>query len=98
MLSSDSTYAANVSDGTSVLEGVLLAIIEAHITPETGGSQQRRLETALAALLGSTSPAQRNMVAALAFMARQRRHAVCEAEMLALSGRGDIPPAIPTIA
>lgn len=97
MPGSDSTYLAMFGDGSSVLGHVLLAIIEAHSTPETSGSQQRRLETALAALLGSASPAQRNMEAAHAFMARQRRHAVCEAEMLALSGRGGIPTAIPTI-
>ncbi len=46
MSGSDSTYHAMFGDGSSVLEHVLLAIIEAHSTPETSGSQQRRLETA----------------------------------------------------
>lgn len=97
MSASDSTYLVPSGDGSNLLERVLLAFIEAHSTPATSGSQKRRLETALAALLGSASPAQRNMEAAHAFMVRQRRHAICEAEFSALSTYGEIPPAIPTI-
>lgn len=98
MPGSDSTYVADFRDEASVLERVLMAIIEAHTTPETESLQQRRLETALAALLGSALPAERDMEAAVLFMDRQRRRAVCDADMLALSCRGDILPAIPTLS
>jgi len=98
MSGSDSTYRVPSGDGASVLERVLLAIIEAYTIPETKGSQQRRLETALAALMGSAPSAERDMERALLFMDRQRRQAVCEAEMLALSRSGDMAPAIPTLS
>jgi hypothetical protein len=98
MSGSDSTYTVTFGDGASVLERVLLAIIDAHSTDEDAGSRAERLQAAMTALLGPVSPAERDLEAALMFMARQRRHAVCEAEMLALSGRGDMAPAIPTLS
>ncbi|WP_299865673.1 hypothetical protein [uncultured Hoeflea sp.] len=98
MSGSDSTYHPDFGDGASVLERVLLAIIEAHTTPEAAGAQQERLQAAMVALIGPGTRKGHDMNKALLFMARQRRHAICEAEMLALSGRGGIPPAILTIA
>lgn len=56
MSGSDSTYAAIFGDGASVLERVLLAIIEAHTTLETEGRQGERLEAAMTALIGPVTP------------------------------------------
>lgn len=72
-------------DGT-VLERVLLAIINAHTTPGAEHGRRERLDIAMTALLGDTTP-DPVLGAALDFMARQRRQDVCAADMSALDGR-----------
>jgi hypothetical protein len=81
MSGSDSTYTVNFGDGNTVLERVLLAIIEAHTTPGTEDRQQRRLETALAALIGPATRKGHDMDKALLFMARERQKNICDLEM-----------------
>lgn len=57
MSASDSTAtrpAAQPEYGATVLERLLLAIINAHTTPETEGSQRGRLRLAVTALIGPT--------------------------------------------
>lgn len=46
------TTTAQAEYGATVLEQMLLAIINAHTTPETEGSQHRRLGVAMTALIG----------------------------------------------
>jgi hypothetical protein len=72
------------SQGDTVLERLLLAIIEAHIAPETEGSQRQRLDAALTALLGSVAPTERRLDRALCFIARERQRDACDVEMAAL--------------
>lgn len=67
--------------GDTVLERVLLAIIEANTTLETAGYQQKRLDAAMTALLGPVTEAERRLEQALRFMARERQRDACEAEM-----------------
>lgn len=80
----DSTYRANFGDGSTVLERVLLAIINAHTTGETEGRQQERLDAAMAALVGPVTRAEHDLEHALQFMARQRQRDICDVEMRAL--------------
>lgn len=80
----DSTYRADFGDGNSVLERVLLAIINAHTTNETEGRQQERLDAAMAALIGPATRAEHDLEHALQFMARQRQRDICDVEMRAL--------------
>ncbi|TVR12261.1 MAG: hypothetical protein EA385_00030 [Salinarimonadaceae bacterium] len=80
----DSTYRADFGDGYTVLERVLLAIINAHTTGETEGRQQERLDAAMVALLGPTAQVGRELERALQFMARQRQREICDVEMSAL--------------
>lgn len=89
---SDSTYRATFGAGASVLERVLLAIINAHTTQETEGRQGERLEAAMAALIGPAMPSDRDMERALLHMARQRREDACDLEMAALRFRGGVQP------
>jgi len=84
MSGSDSTYAAKLSGGASVLERVLLAIIEAHTTPETDGRQQERLGTAMAAIIGPVTDHERQIEQAVRYMVRERQRDICEAEMAAI--------------
>ena len=48
---SDSTYLADFGDGNTVLERVLLAVINAHTTGETEGHKAERLQMAMMALI-----------------------------------------------
>lgn len=89
---SDSTYWAILGDGTSVLERVLLAIINAHTTRATEGLQAERLQAAMTALVGPAMPSHRDMERALLHMARQRREEACDIEMTALQFRGRVQP------
>jgi hypothetical protein len=81
---SDSTCRADFGDGSTVLERVLLAIINAHTTGETEGHQQERLDAAMAALLGPTMQIENDLERALQFMSRQRQRDICDVEMRAL--------------
>ena len=92
MSGSDSTYAANFGNGASVLERVLLAIIEEHTTLETEGRQGERLEAAMTALIGPVTPRECGMERALLYMARQRQKDVCDLEMAAMRLCGDVRP------
>lgn len=81
-------------DGT-VLERVLLAIIEAHTTPETDGRQHERLSAAMTALTdyASSEGQDKALRDALAWMARERQRDACARDMLALqTGSADIRP------
>jgi hypothetical protein len=92
MSGSDSTYAAIFGDSVSVLERVLLAIIEAHTTPETEGRQGKRLEAAITALIGPVTPRECDLERALLYMARQRQKDACDLEMAALRLCGGAHP------
>ncbi|WP_406873564.1 hypothetical protein WHT83_08875 [Aminobacter sp. P9b] len=81
---SDSTYWAIFGDGTSVLERVLLAIINAHTTRATEGLQAERLQAAMTALIGPAARDGQDMERALLFMRRHRQRDVCDVEMQAL--------------
>jgi len=80
----DSTYLADFGNGSTVLERVLLAIIEANTTGETEGCQQARLDAAMVALIGPAKPVEHELERALQFMARQRQRDICDVEMRAL--------------
>lgn len=95
----NSTYAVVEAGDATVLKRVLLAIIKAHTTPETAGREAARLQAAMDALIGSASPDEKRMEEALQFMIRQRQRAICDAEMVILSLRGEITPdSIPTLS
>lgn len=85
MSGSDSTFLAPFGDGSSVLERVLLAIIEAHTTPETEGRQQERLDTAMRALVGPVTERERRLEQAVRYMMQERQRDICEAEMAAIA-------------
>ena len=80
----DSTCRADFGDGSTVLERVLLAIINAHTTSETEGRQQERLDAAMMALIGPATQFGHDFERALQFMARQRQRDICNIEMRAL--------------
>lgn len=97
MSGSDSTYAAILGDGGTVLERVLLAIINAHTIPATDGRQLERLDAAMNALTGAGWPANPARDAALSkaldFMARERQRDVCDRDMDMLrTGGGKVRP------
>lgn len=85
MSGSDSTYTVILGDGGTVLERVLLAIIDAHTTPATDGRQLERLDAAMNALTGANWPARPARDAALnnalEFMARERQRDICNRDM-----------------
>lgn len=81
MSGSDSTCRVAFSDGNTVLERVLIAIINAHMTE---GCKVHRLEAAMAALIGSEKPTERKLDPALRFMVRERQRDACNVEMAAL--------------
>lgn len=81
--------AQGLAYGTTVLERVLLAIINAHTTPETEGCERERLSAAMMALVGSRTSAGDGYDDALLFMARQRQRDVCDYEMSGLRGGAD---------
>lgn len=91
MSGSGSTYVAAFGGSPSVLEGLLLAIINAHTTSETEGLQAERLQTAIAALIGPAARGGQDMERALLFMLRQRRRDVCDVEMQALGPSAGAP-------
>lgn len=80
----DSTYVAAFGDGTSVLERVLMAVINAHTTDASEGLQTERLQTAMTALIGPAARNCQDMERALLFMRRQRQREICDVEMQAL--------------
>lgn len=84
MSGSGSTYLASFGEGSTVLERVLLAIINAHATGETEGHRQERLDAAMLALIGPATQVGHDFERALQFMARQRQRDICDAEMRAL--------------
>lgn len=84
MSGSDFTYLAPYGDGSSVLERVLLAIIEAHSTPETEDRQQARLDAAMRALVGPVTERERRLEQAVRYMMQERQRDICEAEMAAI--------------
>lgn len=86
------TEGHHVAHGSTVLERVLLAIINAHTTQETEGRQGERLETAMRALIGPATPSERDMEQALLYMARLRQKDACDIEMGALRLCGDVRP------
>jgi hypothetical protein len=88
----DSTYRAIFGDGTSVLERVLLAIINAHTTDETEGHQQERLDAAMVALIGPATQVGHDFERALHFMARHRQRDTCDLEMTSLQFCGSVQP------
>lgn len=69
----------------TVLERVLLAIIEAHPGDGARGPAQERLEMALKALLGTSPARSAAFNEALVFMVRERQHDACNADMSALA-------------
>ena len=91
MSGSGSTYVAAFGGSPSVLERLLLAIINAHTTSETEGLQAERLQTAIAALIGPAARDGQDMERALLFMLRQRRRDVCDVEMQALGSSAGAP-------
>lgn len=86
---SDSTYLSACGDSGTVLERVLLAIINAHTDAESEGHQRKRLNAAMTALIGPATVRERDMERALQYMARQRQKDVCDLEMDALGSCGD---------
>jgi hypothetical protein len=92
MSGSGSTYVAVFGGSPSVLERLLLAIINAHTTQETEGRHGERLEAAMAALIGPTMPSDRDLERALLHMARKRREESCDLEMAALQFCGGVQP------
>ncbi|MBG53568.1 MAG: hypothetical protein CML99_14280 [Rhodobiaceae bacterium] len=87
----DSTYLAASCDDNTVLERVLLAVINAHTTGETEGRQQERLDAAMAALVGPAKQVGHDLERALHFMARHRQRDICDAEMRALRSCSSAP-------
>lgn len=60
--------------GDTVLERVLLAIIEAHTTPTDSGRELERLNIAMNALLGPVTNGESRLADAVAFTSAQRGH------------------------
>ena len=88
---SDPTYLAAFGGSPSVLERVLMAVINAHTTSATEGRQADRLQTAMTALLGPAARGGQDMERALLFMRRQRQRDVCDVEMQALRACAGAP-------
>lgn len=91
MSGSGSTYITAYGGGSTVLERVLLAIINAHTTDATEGRQAERLQTAMTALIGPAARDGQDMERALLFMRRQRQRDVCDVEMQALRSCAGFP-------
>lgn len=91
----DSTYRTTLGDGTSGLERVLLAIINAHATNETEGHKAERLQMAMMALIGPEVRDEQDLERALLFMVRQRQKDICDLEMCALRSSADEPMRAP---
>ena len=65
----------------TVLERVLLAIIEAHTNGDSDGDRLRRLEVAMSALVGPWTASDRTFEEAIDFMERERRREVSAMEL-----------------
>jgi len=91
MSGSDSTTPVFATHDATVLERVLLAIINAHTDAESDGHQQERLAAAMTALVGHATPDRRNMDKAVLFMVRERQKDVCNFEMRSLRSHADVP-------
>jgi len=83
MLNNDLLHA----QGDTVLERVLMAIIDAHDSPGSDSCQRERLDTALSALLGRVSQAEKELGRALNYIASERRRDACDTDMAALRSR-----------
>ncbi len=72
------------SHGDTVLERVLLAIIEAHTTPANSGQEHERLNIAMSALLGPVTERESRLAEAVAIMSAQRGHdaLACDMELI----------------
>jgi hypothetical protein len=92
---SDPTYLAAFGGSPSVLERVLLAIINAHTTSETEGDEAERLQMAMMALIGPAARDEQDLERALLFMVRQRQKDICDLEMCALRSSADEPMRAP---
>lgn len=92
---SDPTYLGAFGGSPSVLERVLLAIINAHTTSETEGHKAERLQMAMTALIGPAARDEKDMERALLFMERQRQKDICDFEMHALRSFADGPMRAP---
>lgn len=88
---SDPTYLVAFGGSPSVLERVLLAIINAHTTSETEDHKAERLQMAMMALIGPAARDEQDLERALLFMARQRQKDICDLEMCALRSSADEP-------
>jgi hypothetical protein len=83
----------------TVLERVLLAIIEAHPTSELESRPAVRLQQVMAALLGGPPTQWKAADKALAFMIRERQRDICDADMSMLAtGSGTASCAIRSIS
>lgn len=92
---SDPTYLAAFGGSPSVLERLLLAIINAHTTSETEGHKAERLQMAMTALIGPAARDEQDMERALLFMVRQRQKDICDFEMRALRSSAGGPMRAP---
>ena len=73
----------------TVLERVLFAIIKAHPSGDTDGSDLERLDMAMTALIGAFRPDAARLEQALLFMVRQRHRDVCDYEMSTFGSHRD---------
>lgn len=85
---------AMIAGTETVLERLLRAIITAHpVTKETDQCVERRLGLAMKALLGPSTTRDGAIGEALAYMIRERRRDICDAEMSALASVSNSTPA-----
>lgn len=84
MSGSDSPTPAIVMHGATVLERVLLAIINAHTADKDEDCRAERLQAAMTALIGPARPDGHDMERALLYMVRERQKDICDFEMQAL--------------
>lgn len=73
------------AQGGTVLERVLLAIIETHTTPANRGQELERLDLAMSALLGPVTENESRLADAVAFMSAQRGHDALAGDMELIS-------------
>ncbi|MCL6705596.1 hypothetical protein M8R20_01155 [Pseudomonas sp. R2.Fl] len=94
------TILSAMAHGETVLERVLLAIINAY--PTGNASEMERLDLAMTALVGVFRPHVAGMEEALLFMVRQRQRDICDIELSALMIGSDIvspfPRSVPDLA
>ncbi|WP_275788218.1 hypothetical protein [Pararhizobium gei] len=94
MSGSDSTLATMVHFET-VLERVLLAIINAHLTDAADASNMKRLDVAMTALVGLSRPHAARIEKAVLFMEQQRQRDICNIELSALAAGSGIHTTLP---